>query len=1331
MQKGVEIRVRANTTQAKKEIKSLEQSVASLETTANKVATAFKAFAVTIAGIGVTKALTSASDALTEMNNRLALVVGRGKELGAVMNEMYSTAQRTRQPVKTVTDTFSRLGLALKDSGASADELLIATEAIQQAAQISGASAETASQSIIQLGQGLASGQLRGEELNSVLEGIPRLARAIAKGMGIPFEDLRDLAKDGKLEAESVFRAIIDQAEALDTEFQTLEATTVSLKIVLADQFKKSLGLLDQEIGFGKRMRETLTQAILALNYFNDNIALWVSGIKLKIALAYLDFVDFKIRIKEIFQDIFKADGFDAGAFVDAFTAPFGRAKTAAIGLWESIAPDLPTIDLASKIPTFDSIKGNLEALKDGVIGVFHEIWKRIVGNSLWTGIFDENHKEQGQTLAINSSLTDYFASPLAQLSEFGKKIIDVFNNINVSVSAAWQNIWDKLVNKTIDTPAGPQVVETPFGAGIRKLKEEAASAKRDLDSVYDKLTTKEVMTDFGPDRVETQFGAALKSLREEAKGLKNDLTSIWSNAFDVERIQGSAGPAFTAETSRAENLASRVQALVSANYDGIMMSLTAAMNALASSPLVVAGKVTFDFLGNQFTSLVEGLSSIDPKQMSVDIYDWLYRNKDKIGAGVSLGFAAVWRFGIRNSLLGAGVGAAFGLGLGQELAGPEFQKALESQFKGITEIIVGAIKSDPGAEGVNLIATSLSSIGEGILEGIFGGDFQGSMSAKIAGAITGITALAVLSTTARAALFKLGAAIVGQIFASAVITEFIAGATIGLTNGMAGLAASQGLRNAAGDLGITLGTLIQAGILLGIAGLGAKLLTEATDYVTNKAQRGSEQLLTGKTQSQISSDRAQGALSAAREGKIEAVMLQWERGQITQADLANLTAEELQELKDAVSESKGAYQGVIGTLDNLQRSITGLDIITDVEVKFTQMLESVKILDSGLVRLGEKLGASSVTTSTASGFSTGGAISGPGGPTDDKIPAMLSNGEYVIKASTVSKFGMGFMNKLNQGILPQYFAEGGSPDVSTYPYAADILELEQKKFGYIAMGETDAVSYIDRQLADAYARRRAWFAGQGNVDLSGPLSEGEAALGKSDKDDKANKSAQSFLDNFKGSFATSLSTLLKTGDFKGFMNSILDSFTSNIIDSFVEGFTNSLFGEGGFLKDLFKNMTSWGGSIAKSSTEGIKSGAAKTFSGKEGGGGLSGLGGFFKNIFGGLLGTGGGGGLFSSIFGVSFGSVLGFSSGGIVPMTPYAQAGKDSVPAMLTPGEMVVPTNKVNSFMNGNTATQQQVFNLNITGDVSRQTRAEIAKMIPQITTGVNAHNYENNYRR
>lgn len=48
-------------------------------------------------------------------------------------------------------------------------------------------------------------------------------------------------------------------------------------------------------------------------------------------------------------------------------------------------------------------------------------------------------------------------------------------------------------------------------------------------------------------------------------------------------------------------------------------------------------------------------------------------------------------------------------------------------------------------------------------------------------------------------------------------------------------------------------------------------------------------------------------------------------------------------------------------------------------------------------------------------GVASGGLIRGPGGPRDDEIPAFLSNGEFVIQAEAVNRFGPAFFDRLNR----------------------------------------------------------------------------------------------------------------------------------------------------------------------------------------------------------------------------------------------------------------------------------------------------------------------------
>ena len=68
----------------------------------------------------------------------------------------------------------------------------------------------------------------------------------------------------------------------------------------------------------------------------------------------------------------------------------------------------------------------------------------------------------------------------------------------------------------------------------------------------------------------------------------------------------------------------------------------------------------------------------------------------------------------------------------------------------------------------------------------------------------------------------------------------------------------------------------------------------------------------------------------------------------------------------------------------------------------------------STFARLMRDIGGSSVPFTFGSGHATGGLITGPGTGTSDSIPAMLSNREYVVKASAVQKYGPAFFDSVN-----------------------------------------------------------------------------------------------------------------------------------------------------------------------------------------------------------------------------------------------------------------------------------------------------------------------------
>lgn len=197
-------------------------------------------------------------DGYTNLSNRLRLVSTDSYNLAQLQTAVFQAAQRTRTPMAALAQLYSRTALNTAALGLSQQEVLGITESVSQAFQISGATAAEASGSIIQFTQGLAQGTLRGQELNSVLEQAPRLAQAIAEGMGVGVYDLKRLGKEGKITSEAIVDALKKAAPELREEFAKLRPTIDSAFTVLNNGFMQTIGQLDQATGASAKLAEMM-----------------------------------------------------------------------------------------------------------------------------------------------------------------------------------------------------------------------------------------------------------------------------------------------------------------------------------------------------------------------------------------------------------------------------------------------------------------------------------------------------------------------------------------------------------------------------------------------------------------------------------------------------------------------------------------------------------------------------------------------------------------------------------------------------------------------------------------------------------------------------------------------------------------------------------------------------------------------------------------------------------------------------------------------------------------------------------------------------------------
>ncbi len=248
---------------------SVDRSLKKLQSTSSAVARSVggltTALNAAIAAFAIDK-LVKFSDAAANIDSRLKLVTSSTEELTRAQAALFKIAQSTRNSFETTVDLYSRLARSTDNLGVTNAELEQVTKAVAQAITISGSSAASTQAAMIQLGQGFAAGALRGEELNSVMEQTPRVARAIADGLGITVGQLKEFGKEGKLTAEAVFNALKSQSDVLEQEFGKTNQTIAQSFTIVSNSAVRLAGVINEVTGANSSLGGVLRDVASALD---------------------------------------------------------------------------------------------------------------------------------------------------------------------------------------------------------------------------------------------------------------------------------------------------------------------------------------------------------------------------------------------------------------------------------------------------------------------------------------------------------------------------------------------------------------------------------------------------------------------------------------------------------------------------------------------------------------------------------------------------------------------------------------------------------------------------------------------------------------------------------------------------------------------------------------------------------------------------------------------------------------------------------------------------------------------------------------------------------
>lgn len=165
------------------------------------------------------------ADDWAAVDSRVKLATKSVEEHKYALSQIFDLSQRSGQDYLASADLFSKVNRSAGDLGLSLDDTLNLTEIIGQTMTISGGDQGAQQAALMQLGQALGSGALRGDELNSIIEQAPRLANAIADSFGVPIGQLKDLGKEGKLTSKELAQGLLKQADKIQKEFDQMPKT--------------------------------------------------------------------------------------------------------------------------------------------------------------------------------------------------------------------------------------------------------------------------------------------------------------------------------------------------------------------------------------------------------------------------------------------------------------------------------------------------------------------------------------------------------------------------------------------------------------------------------------------------------------------------------------------------------------------------------------------------------------------------------------------------------------------------------------------------------------------------------------------------------------------------------------------------------------------------------------------------------------------------------------------------------------------------------------------------------------------------------------------------
>ena len=446
------------------------------------------------------RAVVQFGDSITNLQNRLRVLSPSTDAVNKQFAAIAQIADQSRAPLNAVGDLYFRIARSADQLGISQQQAAQITDSLAKGLVSSGMSAQEAAGPLLQLGQALQSGRFQGDELRSVLEGMPIVAKALADELGVPIGQLRKLGSEGKITGD-VFVSAMQRAQGSINEAFNRTLPTVGQSI---ERLQTNLALLFTNLGGGEAINGLATaignmaSAMQPLGQFikdNGDALATLAKVAAGVTVAYL-------ALGKGMALVARFGNFLAAGFLGQVSV-LGAVKSALLGLvygWANVVKNI-----LRAIGVMTTAYGGLTSLGFAAAGLLR-IFLR------FTGIV-------GILYAVAEGV-DFLLKKL---------------NVNFSILGKLGEAWDWLKNKLFGSSEAQKEAAKSSENAIAALDDQAKAVKQVVAATAEQIYAIEALKQAYRDTAQAQedqlrLSTELLGLGELQQELVNNLNTSYQN---------------------------------------------------------------------------------------------------------------------------------------------------------------------------------------------------------------------------------------------------------------------------------------------------------------------------------------------------------------------------------------------------------------------------------------------------------------------------------------------------------------------------------------------------------------------------------------------------------------------------------------------------------------------------------------------------------------------------------------------------------------------------------------------------------------------------------